>query len=657
MFNRGIAFSRNNLDPRIKDVNNWATVDASFLDEENKKKYENRKGAVAAYLSDSSMADIRKDYGLSRHEIIRLVKRCLNLHKDGKIWGFRALIPYNHQKSYERVADSASKDNFTFGGESGALTKLFEQYPEIKEQVDSLFLKKYRKGLVHESRIPKKAIHKRFLDACRSAGIKSNSYPFSVKQLGEVSLWKYLKKLFDQEQERSTRARYGKEAARILKSEVNNSSDDSAVTRPYQRVEFDAHLIDAFCTITVPSVFGGTVELVLDRIWILVIIEVFTRAILGYHISFNKQYNEDDVLLCVKNAITPWKPKKLTIPSLKYPERGGFPSGVFEELKWALWDELAYDNAKANLSVRVRERLTSVVNCAVNAGPVETPERRPFIERFFGVLEENGYHRLPSTTGSNTKDTRRDNPEGKALEFHISLEHIEELTDVMIAQYNGAPHSGIGYRSPLEFLDYFVSSDNILPRQLPKQEQNNIKLLNVQMTRVVRGGREKGRSPYITFEGVKYRNDILSRSNDLVGAKLTLIIDTSDIRSVTVLLPNGAEFGILTAQGVWGRTPHTLEMRKAILNLKNRRLIHYTESDDPIQIYLDYLGEKSIKNRTARRKFANAKQVQKQKKSKNDGASATVDSLENKQLDKTDAIKNRETGRKRKLSKLKTFTY
>lgn len=512
---------------------------------------------------------------------------------------------------------------------------------------------------MHEARIPVKSIHKRFIDKCRQAGIEPNAYPFTALNLGYVALWKYLTKLFNQEQERATRTRHGKEAARSLESQSNDASTPDVVTRPYQRVEFDAHLIDVFCTITIPSIYGGVIERVLDRIWLLLIIDVFTRAVLGYHLCFTKQYSADDVLLCVKNAITPWKAKELTIPGLKYPERGGLPSGVFKELEWALWDELAYDNAKSNLAAKVRERLTSVVNCSINTGPIATPERRPFVERFFSTLEENGYHRLPSTTGGNAKDSRREDPEKKALQFHISLEHIEELTDVMIAGYNGTPHSGIGYRTPLESLNYYIDSNNILPRQASSNQRNNLQLLNIKVTRPIKGKAETGRTPHINFEGVKYRNDVLSRSPDLVGTKLTLIIDTSDIRSITAILPNGAEFGKLGAQGIWGRSPHSLEMRKAILALKYKKLIWYTESDDPVQVYTDYLGEQSVNNKTARRKLAKTRQTQKMGNIAENENSEPVSQVPSgkRQKSQSKGDKPVESKSKKPLPKLKTFTY
>jgi putative transposase len=140
---------------------------------------------------------------------------------------------------------------------------------------------------------------------------------------------------------------------------------------------------------------------------------------------------------------------------------------------------------------------------------------------------------------------------------------------------------------------------------------------------------------------------------------MTLIVDTSDIRSIIAILPNGAEFGTLTAQGTWGRSPHTLEMRKAVLALRRKKLIYYTEYDDPIQIYVDYLGSRALQNKTARRKFVATQSTQKSKniiKNKSDGvkpeSKSKITSKKKSSVKQTTEKKSTKI-----LPKLKTFTY
>jgi putative transposase len=605
-----IRFDRALLEPSLKDTNLWPTVSTSLLSEKDVTRYKRREDAIQEYLSGKSVNEITKTFEISRDELGRLSQRCLNIHSDGRIWGWRALIPYRRQKPYERTVPVKAYPSNRKGGCSGALTQLFNRLYHIRELVDALFLKKRLEGIIHESRIPLRSIHKRFLDACRAAGVSAKDYPFTSKSLGRVALWKYLRGLLDRELTAGVLARHGKDAARILGASSSTHSEEQIV-RPYQKVQFDGHRIDLFCTISMPSPYGGFVQRVIDRFWILAIIESASRAILGYYISLNREYNADDVLVCVRNAITPWKRRGLTIPGLKYPEQGGIPSEVIPELAWALWEEFSYDNAKANLAKKVLTKLSSIVGCATNAGPVKTPERRPFIERFFQTLEENGFHRLPSTTGSGHTDSRRDDPEQAAIRLDIKLEHIEELVEVLILQYNGTPHSGIGYRTPLEYLQYFVSDESHLIKTLPVEKRANTNLLNFEATRIVRGNIKQGRRPYIQFEGTRYQNDVLARTPDLIGKRLTLIVNPDDTRSLVAYLPDGSELGALTAHGHWGRIPHTLEVRKAILALRQKRLLCYTAEQDPVQVYLDYLANQSSGSKTATRQFAKAQRMPK----------------------------------------------
>ena len=88
-----------------------------------------------------------------------------------------------------------------------------------------------------------------------------------------------------------------------------------------------------------------------------------------------------------------------------------FISNLIEQAKWAVWDEFLVDNGQANLATIVKKTITEKVGAHMNPGPVEMPERRGIIERFFRKLEENGFHRFPNTTGSNPEDPRWQEPE------------------------------------------------------------------------------------------------------------------------------------------------------------------------------------------------------------------------------------------------------
>ena len=124
------------------------------------------------------------------------------------------------------------------------------------------------------------------------------------------------------------------------------------------------------------------------------------------------------------------------------------------------------------------------------------------------------------------------------------------------------------------------------------------RVLNVFKTVTVRGGVENGRRPYIHYLGVKYSSDVLRLASHLVGQKISLEIDVSDLRTVKAYGPSGAEIGVLRAAPPWHRTPHSLEMRQAVNALVSRKMLHYLDQDDPVMALLKHLESLARKGKT-----------------------------------------------------------
>lgn len=592
------------------DLDNWPLVNKDSLTAAAWNTFEKRRRAVEMYLlNQGTLNEIKQLTGIAGIDVRRFVKRCLELDENGVVWGYRALIPQKKIKKYTRSEPSATPNHNIDVKQTGSFSQLLERYPSIKEIVEDYYFKRKNRK-VYEPVIKAKHVHKRFLDACRTADIKLNEYPFNTKTQAKRSLERYLKEL-DSIYFSDAAKRHGEEAGRIATSAGIGDQNNPMIIRPFERVQFDGHLIDAMFTISFFTPEGDEITEVIDRIWILTIIDVATRAVVGYHISLNKEYNSFDVLRCIRNAIVPWKPMNLTIPGLKYDERGGLPSGKLKQTEWGLWSELYYDNGKANLANIVKEKLNTVVGCHINAGPVKTPERRGLLERFFGILEENGYHRLPSTTGNKPKDARRQNPEQKAKMYNISFNHLIELTDVLISNYNCTPHQGTNFLTPLETMEQRINRGMIL-RQLPEEHRSDLTFLQIKIVREVQGSVQNGRRPYIQYENVSYRSEVLSRTPDLIGTNLTLFINVEDLRVIKAFMPDGSEFGLLYATGKWGITPHSLEVRKQINRLRERKQIHFTSSDDPIEAYQKYLESNAKDKKTCRNRLINLERSKEQ---------------------------------------------
>ncbi len=591
------------LDSGLLDTTVWPGVNITSLNEKDLKIFQNRKEAIEMYLRDEQLNTIKNKTGIDRKELNKFFKNCITEHEDGRIYGFRALIPLMTIAKYSRTEIPNSSKEKQPSNFIGAFTLLLKTYPDLKDEIDRLYFNKKNRAITDRN-IKIKVIHKRFIEKCRELGLKPPyDYPFNTKELGRRSLYNYIEEL-EKRNMIAASNRYSEEAGKLVEnSGFYDNTFSPNIIKPFERVQFDGHKIDIIIAIIIDTPTGDQIIKVMDRLWLLVTMDVSTNTVLGYYLSTNKEYNSSDVLHCFKNSIVPWKPLNLEIPGLKYPENGGLPSGVIKEAEWALWDELYYDNAKANLSKIVKDRAKRIINCSINAGKSKSPTKRPLVERFFGMLEENGFARLPIATGSNPSDPRRRNPEEQAVKYEITLKEIEELLDILVADYNSTPNEGTSFLSPLESMQQKLSKDPYT-RQLSPEERDIVAFLCIETTRTVKGSIEKGRRPYIQYENVRYTNELLLRSPGLIGKKLDLIINIDDLRFITAYLPNGAELGKLVASGFWGKTKHSLSIRKAIYELKNKKLIHFTLKDDPIKMYEKFLKHKAITHKSYRNKLA-----------------------------------------------------
>lgn len=75
--------------------------------------------------------------------------------------------------------------------------------------------------------------------------------------------------------------------------------DPSAVrkpaTYPYDVAEFDGNKIDVRLTPRTDDPLGFETELVLHRIWILLLLDTVNRAVIGYALALGREYSKDDV--------------------------------------------------------------------------------------------------------------------------------------------------------------------------------------------------------------------------------------------------------------------------------------------------------------------------------------------------------------------------
>jgi hypothetical protein len=347
------------------------------LSDGDRENFARRKRAITLYLAGADHKTILAKSGVQKAQLYKLVARALTPHADGRIYGFRALIPYERISASKRSAQMA-ESNFKIPNKTGAFEALLIRHPVLRELLDNLALKRRKAGLLQEPVPSVGPIHQRFLQACRKLGLeRSNSYPFSAERMAYSSVSSYIRKVHQQNPDRAAVVKHGR-PGRVLVATGDGSK--RPVIYAFERVECDAHKIDCLFCILILSPFGELIPKVFPRLWVIVIQEVVSRAVLGYYLSFSKECNEDDLLQAIKKALSIWHPRVLSVPDLEYAEGAGFPSSFAPHFIGACWDEFSIDGAKINRSARVTACLKDVIG---SEPPLllarRIPNDRPFV--------------------------------------------------------------------------------------------------------------------------------------------------------------------------------------------------------------------------------------------------------------------------------------
>jgi putative transposase len=383
-----------------------------------------------------------------------------------------------------------------------------------------------------------------------------------------------------------------------------------AAVRPYQVVEFDGHRLDIRLKVVVRDPLGFAHEFEMERVWLLVIIDVCTRAVIGYHIALAREYSRYDVIKTIENALAPHQARTFTIPGLAYGPQDGFPSGHLPELAYVTWEWIRLDNAKANLADETLTALCEFVGCLADAGPKHSPDERPYIERFFGTIASRLSSRLLGYTGSHVRDLRRalSDPKGN-LRLYVSLDELSELVEYAISGYNGTPHRGLNNSTPLEAMEYFVRGRETMLVWLAEHQRRTLCLMQSARQCRVRAYLQHGVHPHINLYGVRYTNRVLATSAYLIGQHLLIYMNADDLRSVRAFLPDGMELGVLEAQGAWRVAPHNLKLRQQILRQAGRRQRNSSLGLNPIEAYVDEKMRQAKETRKAATELAHVTQL------------------------------------------------
>ncbi|CAN7330685.1 hypothetical protein [Rhizobacter sp. LjRoot28] len=573
------------------DLEAWPDLDVGALDDQARAAYANRKAAVRLYFAGATAAEIRDRCGLGVRQVNRLIlERCCRTHPDGRLFGWRGLHKHSRIAGYKRIQPVKSGTHGT--GTAGALHALLAVEVDFARRFEKHILKQLPDRRLGEVNRPIHSIWSWFLQELRKLGYEMrNQWPFDVEGMGYFAVRSHVKRVLD-----DNPAAAARQAGAEM---VNKRKAGDGTKRPhlpvFGRVEMDAHKLDGRFCVLLPTQDGGWVPKIVHRIWVIVVLEIASRAVIGYYLSLRREVNSNDVLRTIKACLVQWCPRHLPVGGkLEYLPGAALPSAHDSQYLARCWDEMSVDGAMAETCQTVRSALEEVVRATLltpSAGfsSRRSKDDRPFIETYFRTLGERGLQRLSNTTGPNTKVLARSGrkPEKVAVAAEFTWQYAADLLDVLIANYNATPHLSLGHRSPLQSMDYHSSQAEAVCRTA---DRNLIEgLLSVRKLCVVKGGTAEGRLPYVNFFHCRYTNEVLASQLDLVGKKIWVINSLEDdARLVQASTEAGVSLGVLRAFPPWHRIPHSLGVRSAVQSLISHRRFHLS-GGDAITAFCDYV--------------------------------------------------------------------
>jgi hypothetical protein len=245
------------------DLALWPTPDEGALAGDGLSRYLERKEGVKLYLLGQSESAVKRASGLGVKQIYRLVtERCLAIHPDGQIYGWRGLIWNLRIRPYTRKK-LVKVDAFGYGA-SGAMGIIFEAHTDLRQRFDKRILAVPRDQDLGPIRRSRQSHWKWFLDELRKLGYeKRKEWPFTTESNGYSSVCRYIDKVYAANPKKAAQVIGGPDLTRKM---ISGDGVDRPVSRIFQRVEMDAHKLDGRFCVMVPQITGGYSSKIIHRI-------------------------------------------------------------------------------------------------------------------------------------------------------------------------------------------------------------------------------------------------------------------------------------------------------------------------------------------------------------------------------------------------------
>lgn len=280
-------------------------------------------------------------------------------------------------------------------------------------------------------------------------------WPLTASDKGRRAFARHLRQL------RQQSLKAGEPDHTTVNKPLYRSLSELIARQPYDRYEFDAHAKDVRFTLLLPNARGELIRYRITKVWLLMIVEVHSTAVMAWRLVFGQAYTALDVAQCFAKALRPWEPRTLVAPGMVYAPGATMPQNLEAGCISAYVS--AMDNAMAHHAHLPMEVWADHHDGILHLGPAHVPEIRATIESLFKRFEDGALRLLPGGVIPARELGATDEATTSAYrgtDHPIAVQALEDLMDVIVTGHNISPLPARQYRSPIDILVAYQSEES-----------------------------------------------------------------------------------------------------------------------------------------------------------------------------------------------------
>jgi putative transposase len=505
-------------------------LDLSIISEKNWKEAQRRLAIIQPIIKSKGDGDLVAKLAKSNSVHIATIYRWIEKYEETGL--LSSLLP--KEKGNKGV---------------GRLTDEIEEV--IKYSIEDIFLSKQRSSI--------QKVCREVVARCQNAGI-TPPHPNTIRQrINSIS------------DETRLKYRHSKYSSQEKYEPIKGSFPGADY--PLSVVQIDHTKVDVFL---VDEIHRKS----LGRPWITVAIDVYSRMVVGFYVSFDPP-GALGTGMCVSNSILP---KELLMS--KYDVPGSWPC-------WGIMRSIHVDNAKEFRGAML-QRVCEQYNIELNWRPVKKPHWGGHIERLIGTLMKES-HDLPGTTFSNTKERKEYDSEKKAA---LTIKEFEKWLITFITNvYHNRIHKSLGMSPLQKYTEGIFGKGEQKGTGLPKRILDDRKIKLDFLPYEERSIQEYG----VVIDHIHYYHDVLRKwihaiepgsGKSKLKKKFIFKRDPRDISHVYFYDPEAKQYYEIPYRDT-SKPPITIWEFRAVLNL----LKDQNQNPDEQKIFEAYEEMKRIEEK------------------------------------------------------------